>query len=130
MEQSKKVILCVDDEAIILLSIKSFIINHFGGLYLCETAMNGKEALEIIDELTEENRELFLVITDWVMPVMNGEELIEELSIKYPEVHKIIVTGQMDNSTYHSFSDRDDIAAVLMKPWQSENLLDIIRNLP
>ncbi len=127
--KSRKVILCVDDEAIILLSMKTFLINTFGDRFLYETASNGREALEIIHELKEEGKDLFLLITDWVMPVMNGEELINNLNDKYSQLNIVVLTGLMDSSTSQELKQRSDIEAILKKPWRLEELTEIIRNL-
>ena len=64
---SKPIILCVDDERIILSSLKSQLLNHFGNLYQIELAESGEEALEIIEEFRENKMELPLVIVDQIM---------------------------------------------------------------
>jgi len=56
-----------------------------------------------------------LVITDWTMPGMNGEELIRELRNERPEIPIILCTGY----NRRLFSKRNaniDVDAVLMKP--------------
>ena len=67
---SKKAILCVDDEAIILLSVKQELQSHFRERFIYETALSAKEALVIIDELSAEGIVFILVISDWLMPGM------------------------------------------------------------
>jgi CheY-like chemotaxis protein len=47
-------ILCVDDENIILDSLKEQLEKYFGYDYLYETAENGEEGLELIEELLED----------------------------------------------------------------------------
>jgi len=55
------------------------------------TASNGKAALDILDEIPPPT----LIITDYSMPVLNGRELIETLSLKpgYERIPVIMITG-------------------------------------
>jgi DNA-binding NtrC family response regulator len=50
----KPVILCVDDEMVILNSLKIQLKKEFGDTYLYEIAENADEAMEIINEIGEE----------------------------------------------------------------------------
>ncbi len=47
----EKIILCVDDERIILSSLKSQFKNHFGNQYRYELAENAAEATKLLDDL-------------------------------------------------------------------------------
>ncbi|NEO27458.1 MAG: response regulator [Kamptonema sp. SIO4C4] len=55
---SKPVILCIDDEATILDSLKIQLKKNFGQDYLVETVDNGQEAIEVCEELQENGEEL------------------------------------------------------------------------
>jgi CheY-like chemotaxis protein len=48
---TKKIILCIDDEATILNSLKTELKGIFSKDYLIEVAENGLDALELVDEL-------------------------------------------------------------------------------
>ena len=67
-------IICVDDEPIVLGSLKRQLLAGLGSDYAVETAESAAEALEVIDELMEEGTELPLVISDHLMPEMRGAE--------------------------------------------------------
>jgi len=71
----KKVILCVDDESIVLESLRSQLENCLGSEFSYEFAENGVEGLELVEELYQEGLEIALVISDWLMPRMKGETL-------------------------------------------------------
>lgn len=60
--------------------------------YTVVVAENGLEALDIHDESID------LVITDIIMPIMGGNELIAELRKKHPNTRFIMITGYMDIS--------------------------------
>jgi len=54
MKPDKAVILCVDDEVVILNSVKKQLKKAFGDTYSYEIAESADEALEIIEELNDE----------------------------------------------------------------------------
>ena len=61
---SKKTIIFVDDEKIILQSLKAQIKKHFGNQYTYEFAESGEEAWEIIQELHKEGTQILLIVSD------------------------------------------------------------------
>jgi CheY-like chemotaxis protein len=58
----KQVILCVDDELIVLESLKNELSNYFDGNYVIEIAESAEEALEVIAFLKKRNLEVIVVI--------------------------------------------------------------------
>ncbi len=55
---SQQAIICVDDERVVLISLRDQLTNHLGIDYEIELAETGEEALEIFDELQlEGNRD-------------------------------------------------------------------------
>ncbi|MEY4767967.1 MAG: hypothetical protein RL637_606, partial [Pseudomonadota bacterium] len=91
---NKKVILCVDDEMIILESLKAELKTIFQKDYVIEIAENGHDALELVDELLESHYEICLVISDYLMPQMKGDEVLKKIHEKSPNTIKIMLTGQ------------------------------------
>ena len=91
---SKPVILCVDDEKIVLDSLKSQLKKSFGSDFEIEIAESGEEALEIIEEFIEDEIDLPVIISDQIMPGMKGDELLIEVNTLLPDTLKILLTGQ------------------------------------
>jgi len=58
------------------------------------TALNGKEALEILDK-----KPIDLVVTDLFMPVMDGFELIGEMNKRHPDIPVIVMSAFLNNDT-------------------------------
>lgn len=79
-------VMVVDDEPIVRLAIKSLVDWGKHGFDLGCEASNGRQALKLF----EENNDIDIVITDINMPVMDGLELIAELS-RYDNAPEIIV---------------------------------------
>jgi CheY-like chemotaxis protein len=90
--------LCVDDEAIILMALKQELRSVIGPGFIYETARDGIEALEVVDSLVAEGIKLVLVISDWLMPGLAGDELVLRLKDRHPDVQAIIITGQANDA--------------------------------
>jgi len=81
----KKSILAVDDENVILeLLVDCATLSN----YNCFTATDGLEALAVL-----EKENIDLIVSDIVMPNMNGFELLETVRTKWPEVPIVLMTG-------------------------------------
>lgn len=111
--QKQPIILIVDDEPAILGLVKD-ILRPCG--YLVNTAANGKEALVALQAHPYD-----LVITDMMMPQMDGMELVQYLRLHYPETLVIVFTG------YASYQDAVNAVKIgafdyLPKPVQPEIL--------
>lgn len=65
-------LLIADDEPLVQIGIKSMLNWADFGIEICATAVNGANALELIEEYSPE-----IVITDIRMPIMNGLELVK-----------------------------------------------------
>ena len=88
---SKK-LLIVDDEV----EIREMLSRHFEFLgYNTSTAGNGQEALNYLGE-----NKVDIIITDIMMPVMNGVTLLKRIRQEYPMVQVIMITGyvSLDNA--------------------------------
>jgi DNA-binding NarL/FixJ family response regulator len=88
----KKVIL-VEDHPILLESI-SLLISTLPNIELVGKAANGLKALQIL-----EKEEVDIVVSDVMMPVMNGIELAWKVKQTYPEIKILMLTVSEDSQT-------------------------------
>ena len=119
---NKPVIICVDDEPIILESLKIELKKALGEEHLLETAEGGEDALELIDELLAEGCEIVAVISDYLMPHIRGDELLKEIHRISPKTIKIMLTGQADLEAVANTIKYAKLYRYISKPWQSEDL--------
>lgn len=84
-------VLLVDDEFLVRLGIKSLIDWEQHQLTYVGDAQDGIEALEIIEKTRPD-----ILLTDIVMPRMNGIELIEKVKSEYPDTHIIVLSSHND----------------------------------
>ncbi len=91
--------------------------------YRVVEAGNGVEALSVIDA---DDEGIDLVLTDAVMPSMNGPDLVRALRATIPELPVIIASGYTDHELVkHCTIDLK--VPFLAKPFQAEELLKIVR---
>ena len=122
-----KAIVCVDDESIILDSLGEQIERIFGNEFIYELAENAEDGMQIIEELDEDNIEVLVIVSDWLMPGMKGDEFLIEVHKKFPNIIKVLLTGQANETAVDNAKKFADLHACLRKPWSPEELEDIIR---
>lgn len=116
-------ILCVDDQKVILDSLKEQLRRNLREIYELETAESGEEALEILEELQEEGVEVALLISDQIMPGIKGDELLIEVHQLYPQIIKIMLTGQADAQAVGNAVNKANLYRYLDKPWKETDLI-------
>lgn len=124
----KLAILCVDDEAVILNSVLRQIQEEFDDQYIYETAQNGEEALEVLDELHEEGTQVVIIVSDWLMPGMKGDELLVQVQKRFPGTVKILLTGQADEAAIERAQKEADLHHFIPKPWTKQELINSIKS--
>lgn len=84
---TKETILLVDDEPVIL-EMVARLLDHQG--YTIIKANNAEEALVLTEEYADT---IDLLLTDVVMPGMNGDDLAQKLLLKYPRMKCLFMSG-------------------------------------
>jgi DNA-binding NtrC family response regulator len=118
------VILLVDDEKTVLDSLKQQLRLMFGQRFLYETAESVKEAWEVLDEL--EDDKLVLIVSDWLMPNVRGDQFLLEVNERYPDVVRVMLTGQADQDALERACKQAKVHKILYKPWNPKELQETI----
>ncbi len=124
----KKVILCIDDERIILQSLRDQFMRNFGNNYIYEFAESGDEALEVIEELNADDVQILVIVSDWLMPEMKGDELLIKIHQKFPKIVKIMLTGQADEKAITRAKEQANLYCYISKPWEENTLITAIKS--
>ncbi|RIX52140.1 response regulator [Paenibacillus nanensis] len=103
-------LLIVDDEALVREAIQDGMDWASMGFVCAGACEDGIEALEFMERDRPD-----IVLTDIGMPFMNGIELTRELSVRYPDVKVIILTGY-DEFEYAQQALKMKVADYVMKP--------------
>lgn len=115
-------ILIVDDEILVRQGIKHLLNWGNEGFHICGEASNGREALDMIEKMSPH-----IVITDIVMPLMDGMELTSILKSSYPEI-EIIVLSSFGEFQYVRSTFQSGVADYILKPkLDADQLLTILK---
>ena len=117
------VILLVDDEEMIITSIKSLFALESD--YQLLTYTSPKKALE---DLETKIKTVDLVISDYLMPEMDGISFLAEVKKKFPLVPRILLTGYADKENAIKAIHNVGLYQYIEKPWDNDDLQLIIRN--
>ncbi|WP_152392048.1 response regulator transcription factor [Paenibacillus guangzhouensis] len=121
MNELYKVVV-VDDEILVRQGIKHLLHWEQNGFQIVGEASNGKEALALIEELQPQ-----IVLTDIVMPVMDGEELTRIIKTSWPEI-EVIVLSSFSEFDYVRASFQSGVSDYILKPHlETGMLLDALR---
>lgn len=123
----KGVILCVDDERVVLNGLRSQLGRDFGSQYAIELAESGEEALELVNELLREGNEIPIVISDQLMPGIKGHELLKNIHIITPSTYTVLLTGQSDLEAVTEAVNHGNLYRYISKPWEGNDLIMTVR---
>lgn len=84
-------------------------------------------ALEVIDELEADGVKLVMILTDWLMPGMKGDDFLDRVAKEHPTIKTVMITGQADDEARVRAESIENVQAVLRKPWDPDELVAIIR---
>jgi class 3 adenylate cyclase len=121
------VILCIDDERIVLNGLQSQLGRDFGNLYAIELAESGEEALELIAELLATGSEIPIVISDQLMPGIKGHEVLRRIHELSPATYTVLLTGQSDLEAVTEAVNHANLYRYIAKPWEGPDLVLTVR---
>ena len=119
----KGVLLCVDDEVIVLHALKDQLRRAFGSQHTIEIAESAEEGLEILDELSDDGFSPLVIISDWLMPGMKGDEFLIEARKIYPDVLMIMLSGQADEDAVARVRQQAGLSDFIAKPWDANEII-------
>lgn len=120
---SNGILLCVDDEHIVLVALKDQLRKAFGADHLIEAAESAEEGLEILDELVGHGYLPLVIISDWLMPGMKGDEFLIEAHKRFPCVVKVMLSGQAEDAAVERVRSEATLHAFIAKPWDHDDLI-------
>ncbi|MBK9294552.1 MAG: diguanylate cyclase [Oligoflexia bacterium] len=107
-------ILVVDDESHTRDALKRTLNKEFEVLL----AANATEALKTL----ETQPEICIVLSDEQMPGMRGVELLSEVKIKYPQIIRVMLSGQIELEGMMRAINQAQVHRFIMKPWDNDTL--------
>ena len=114
-------IVIVDDEQLVLSSLKSFLSLETD--YNINTFLSAVEALKFIG-----NNDTDLVVSDYLMPEMDGISFLSKVRELRPEIPRIILTGYADKGNAIKAINEVGLFQYIEKPWDNDDILIVFRN--
>lgn len=116
-------IMVVDDEKMVTTTLSTLIKMMLKGQVL---SYNCPEEALHCERL--QNKQVDLIISDFMMPGMNGLEFLKAVRIKHPECITILLTGYADKENAIRSINEIGLYYYLEKPWDNTSLVTIIKN--
>ena len=116
----KDKVLLVDDDAMVLAGLRRQLRNQFS----IDTAMSGEEALQRL----RENGPYAVIVSDFMMPGMNGVEFLSRVKKSNPETIRMMLTGTADMPTAIKAVNEGNIFQFHPKPCPAETLSEAIHS--
>ena len=114
-------ILIVDDEDMVLSSLR--------GVFALQTDYEVHEANTPSAAIgTLERTPIDVVISDFLMPEMNGLELLKEVKRIQPETVRLLLTGYADKENAIKAINDVGLYQYIEKPWENDDLKIVLRN--
>ena len=120
MEEKGQLVI-VDDEEMVLTSINSFLMLETE--YDVATFTSATEAFTFVQQ-----NDVDLVISDYLMPEMDGISFLAKIRDIKPEIPRIILTGYADKENAIKAINEVGLFQYIEKPWDNNDLRIIIRN--
>lgn len=117
----KPAILLVDDEPHILKALERSL--HRLDYHIL-TAPDGRSALAVLEQTHVD-----LLITDYRMPEVSGEQLLEIVRHLYPGLSRIMLTGYSSLDESQSIVESGLAHVLIRKPWNEDELRDLIASM-
>jgi serine phosphatase RsbU (regulator of sigma subunit) len=114
-------IVIVDDEDIVLRTLTSFLSLETN--YDVHTFISADKAIAAMKDLRVD-----LVISDFLMPGMNGLEFLAEVKRLYPDVVRVLLTGYADRENAIRAINEVGLFQYIEKPWDNDQLIFVIKN--
>ena len=120
-DNNKGTVLIVDDEEMVLTSLSTLLSLETD--YDVKTFVSAAKAVEHL-----QSNSVDLIISDFLMPEMNGLEFLTKAKSFKPEVPRIILTGFADKENAIKLINEVGLYQYIEKPWDNADLLLIVRN--
>ncbi len=118
--EQRSTILVVDDEPIVVQTVAALLELETPHQVLTETSPQRAVQLAKVNPLD-------LVISDFLMPELDGIGLLLEVRRLYPESTLILLTGYADKENAIRAINEVGIFHYVEKPWDNDDLLTIVR---
>jgi two-component system chemotaxis response regulator CheY len=114
----RNIILIIDDEFIILESLRIQLERFLPEDVEVEAAYSGEEAYELLDDIAASNWNLQVVVSDFNLGDAKGTEVLRKVKEIFPQTRRILLSGQAgSDEEIETFMKESGLDLFLSKPW-------------
>lgn len=121
MDNTQPVVVIVDDEDMVITSLRAFLALETE--YNVEGFTDPQEAARYL-----ETHPVDVVVSDYLMPKMNGIQLLGRAKELQPEAARVLLTGHADKQSAIQAINEVGLYQYLEKPWDNQQLLLVIQS--
>lgn len=115
------VVLIVDDEEMVITSVKAFL--SLETEYMIHGFSDPEEAVRYL-----ETHPVDVIVSDYLMPKLNGIQLLGKAKQLQPEAARVLLTGHADKQSAIQAINDVGLFQYLEKPWDNAQLLLVIQS--
>ena len=120
-DQNQPVIMIVDDEDMVITSVRAFLSLE------TEYTIHGFTDPEAAAKFVE-THPIDVIVSDYLMPKMNGIQLLGRAKQLQPEAARVLLTGHADKQSAIQAINEVGLFQYLEKPWDNAQLLLVIQS--
>lgn len=113
----KPAILAVDDDTLVLAAVQRDLRSHYASEYQVIGVSSGREALEVLNDLTVGGDPVALLVVDQRMPEMTGVEFLEAARRLDPDTRRVLLTAYADTEAAIAAINLAGVSHYILKPW-------------
>lgn len=118
---AQPVVMIVDDEEMVITSVRAFL--QLETEYTIHGFTNPQEAANHL-----QTNPVDIVVSDYLMPKMNGLELLRKAKEYQPEAARVLLTGHADKQSAIQAINDVGLFQYLEKPWDNQQMLLVIQS--
>jgi DNA-binding NtrC family response regulator len=82
--------------------------------------------LNTLNALDLSRNDMLLIVSDWLMPNINGEDLIKMIECRWGAITTIVLSGHITPEAKKRLNSLQQVISVMNKPWDGEVLTSLI----
>lgn len=114
-------VIIVDDEEMVIASLKAFL--QLETDFNIQTFTDPEDAARFA-----ESNQVDVAVSDYLMPKMNGIQLLARLKELQPEASRVLLTGHADKQSAIQAINQVALFQYLEKPWDNAQLLLVVKS--
>jgi len=121
MDEYRPTVLIVDDEELVTITLRSLFLLRSDYSVIVHTSASAALA-------DAGSRAIDLVITDYLMPEMDGISFLSRFKEIQPQTVRVLLTGYADKANAIRAINTVGLYQYIEKPWDNDNLLVVVKN--